>query len=41
MLQWAMGAGMGNAAHFINPEDRPDLGDGALSEEGDRQKPKS
>jgi hypothetical protein len=32
---------MGAAAHFIDPEDRPDLGDGALSQEDDRPNPKS
>jgi len=41
ILQWAMGPGMGTASHFINPEDRPDLSEGALSGEGDRPKPKS
>ena len=41
ILEWAMSAGLGDAEHFIKPEDRPDLGEGALSEEGDRAKPKS
>jgi hypothetical protein len=41
LQQLAMMVGMGTAAHFINPEDRPDLGDGALAGEGNKAKPKS
>jgi len=38
--QWAMMTGMGTAEHFIKPEDRPDLGEGALAGESDKAKPK-